>query len=121
MNKKFYIYQIKNDADYLFCAFEYAVNSGGIQKEDYEKIYEGDMAGGWTLEDLFYIFNADIPEDFKGRSMSISDIVIIEDNGKKKAYYVDLIGFKEVDFMEDSDEWFCYFGNIMSKDANEEP
>ena len=58
MNKKFYIYQIKNDADYLFCAFEYAVNSGGIQKEDYEKIYEGDMAGGWTLEDLFYIFNA---------------------------------------------------------------
>ena len=121
MNKKFYIYQIKNDADYLFCAFEYAVNSGGIQKEDYEKVYEGDMAGGWALEDLFYIFNADIPEDFKGRSMSISDIVIIEDNGKKKAYYVDLIGFKEVDFMEDSDEWFCYFGNIMSKDANEEP
>ena len=40
MNKKFYIYQIKNDANYLFCAFEYAVNSGGIQKEDYEKAGE---------------------------------------------------------------------------------
>ena len=45
------------------------------------------------LEDIFRVFNIAFPEDYKGRSLSVSDIVEID--GDK--YYVDSIGFKKFD------------------------
>lgn len=49
-----------------------------------------------VLNDLYYIFNCDIPKDFRGTSMSISDIVVLYKDGKVASYYVDDIGFTKL-------------------------
>ena len=63
-------------------------------------MYEGDFtefeqAGstiGEQLEALYTKFNMERPADFKGHSLSVSDVVVIKD----KPYYVDSFGFKEL-------------------------
>lgn len=51
---------------------------------------------GETLEDIYRRFNIDHPEDFKGHSLSVSDVVVLHGNGADTAYYVDSIGFQEL-------------------------
>ena len=49
---------------------------------EYQKVYEGEIEGGnseyFILEDLFSIFNVNHPEDFKGHSLSVSDVVELD-------------------------------------------
>lgn len=50
-----------------------------------------------VLDNIYEIFNESRPVDFKGHSLSVSDVVVINEIGKKEtAYYVDNFGFKEV-------------------------
>lgn len=62
----------------------------------YDKMYEADVSmlsgksTGEKLESAFYVFNQERPEDFKGHSLSVSDVVVLDDT----AYYVDSVGFK---------------------------
>ena len=94
---KFKLYQIKDveNCSYSFLGFKDAKQTG-FTLDDYEVVYEGEVKikpdVHAMLETIFYIFNCRRPEDFKGRSMSISDVV--ELNGK--AYYCDSFGFKEI-------------------------
>lgn len=78
-----------------------------IYPDDYELVYSGNvsdklmpeienMSDEQILDRLFYIFNLEHPEDYRGRSMSVSDIIVLNRNGIKKAYYVDGIGFRDV-------------------------
>ena len=69
----------------------------------YSAVYEGSLNGtgsGKTtmevLDGLFEKFNIAHPDDFRGHSMSVSDIVVLQENGAEKAYYVDSLGFQEV-------------------------
>ena len=48
------------------------------------------------LEDIYTRFNIDHPKDFKGHSLSVSDIVVLHQNGGNTAHYVDSIGFQNV-------------------------
>ncbi|MFR3004328.1 MAG: YodL domain-containing protein [Blautia faecis] len=48
------------------------------------------------LESVFEKFNLDRPEDFKGHSLSVSDIVAIRENGAVSCYYCDSICFQEL-------------------------
>lgn len=48
------------------------------------------------LEDLYTKFNIDRPADFKGHSLSVSDIVALKVNGEVSSHYVDSIGFAEL-------------------------
>lgn len=48
------------------------------------------------LEYLFQEFNVAQPKDYKGRSMSVSDVVILRRNRENKIYFVDSIGFKKL-------------------------
>lgn len=53
------------------------------------------------LESVYARFNIDRPEDFKGHSLSVSDIVAIKEAGQISCYYVDSIGFQELpDFIK---------------------
>jgi hypothetical protein len=57
-----------------------------------------------NLDAIFEKFNIDQPEDFRGYSLSVSDVIVIKHSDLVKAYYVDAIGFKEIpDFLEGSD------------------
>ena len=68
----------------------------------YKKVYEalGDYSS-FALEDIYYIFNMDIPGDFTGHSLSVGDVVVIGSGDDEKAYFVDSIGFADVpDFVK---------------------
>ena len=98
----FEIYQLKKSDDNIYIRFESLERLAELgQKPDfsnYDKIYEGDMSTinargdtvGDKLEAVFVKFNLDCPEDFKGHSLSVSDVVVMDD----KAYYVDTVGFQ---------------------------
>lgn len=55
------------------------------------------------LEGLYSKFNVDHPEDFRGHSLSVSDIVALKTDSVVSYHYVDSIGFKELyGFMPDN-------------------
>lgn len=97
------IYQLKSGEETRDIRFQsYADIAKAGKKPDfanYEKVYEGNAADlngnlGEKMESLFEKFNLERPEDFKGHSLSVSDVVVLED----KACYVDVIGFR---YLED--------------------
>ena len=91
------IYQIPAtaDVDYYFRSYEAA--KGKLQSADYQRSYAGMYAKENSLEDLWAKHNSDHrPFAHRMRSMSVSDIVVLTQGGKKTAYYADSIGFKEV-------------------------
>ena len=50
-----------------------------------------------SLDGLYERFNIDRPRDFTGHSMSVGDIIVVNDKGNLTAYFVDSISFKELD------------------------
>ena len=51
----------------------------------------------WLLEMIFQKLNVgEKPEGYFGRSLSVSDIVVLNQSGERKAFFVDRIGFKEL-------------------------
>ena len=91
------IYQIPAIADVDYCFRPYAEAKGKLQNADYQRSYAGMYAKGNSLEDLWAKHNRDSrPFAHRMRSMSVSDIVVLTQGGKKTAYYADTIGFKEV-------------------------
>ena len=92
---KYKIKQIKDveNCEYSFKYYDQCKDK--IDLKDYEVVYEGELdylGMPDALEELFKIFNIKRPKDFKGRSMSISDIVEVDG----KNYYCDDIGWKEL-------------------------
>lgn len=82
-----------------------------IDSTIYDKVFEGEV-NCFTLEKLYEIFNREHPAGYKGRSMSVSDVVEIVDGmtGKSYFHFCDSFGFKEVSFEPDKtqiSERFC--------------
>ena len=95
----FTIYQLKDDVpvDFHFRPLEEIQGKGlAVDPANYEKIYTAPLTPGTTLEGIFEKFNIDRPEDFKGHSLSVSDVVVLHQNGRDTAHYTDSIGFVEV-------------------------
>ena len=63
---------------------------------NYNRVYAGKLKQGTTLEDLYTRFNLQRPEDYRGHSMSVSDLVILNRDGESQAFYCDRIGFLDV-------------------------
>lgn len=99
------IYQIDLDRDSDGVAFEpYGSlsryqNSPDVNPALYDRVFEGEVDAS-DIEDIYRIFNTEKPEDYKGRSMSVSDVVEIvkSDDIRPGFYYCDSIGFKPVPF-----------------------
>ena len=73
-----------------------------IDSSIYDCVFDGEIDGS-TLEDAFATFNFDHPDGYKGRSMSVSDVLVTEiEDGKLAAYFCDSIGFAHVDFDMDA-------------------
>ncbi len=62
----------------------------------YDSVYKGTLEPGMTLDSLFDRFNVDRPEDFKGHSLSVSDVIAVTDEHGKTAWFVDSIGFTQL-------------------------
>lgn len=103
----FGIYQLKKDhkfdlVRFLPCDF---MEKHGVEaiKSNYNLIYVGKLTEGLSLDDIFFIFNADRPEDFHGHSLSVSDVVVLHENGRNLAYYVEPVGFLGIDYFLEPD------------------
>ena len=99
--RTFGIYQIKDDSpgeNYAFMNMSFIESHGmQIKKEDYKLVYVGEFLGNMSLDDIFERFNIDRPEDFRGHSLSVSDIVVLNDGEKVTAHFVDSISFEQLD------------------------
>ena len=100
----FLIYQIRRGGEldaYRFMNYDY-LQSKGVTPErgGYDAIYTGGLAdygdNKTNLDMIYQRFNVDHPADFKGRSLSVSDIVALKQNGVVSCHYVDSIGFREL-------------------------
>lgn len=95
------IYQLKPDIsnhDIAFMPLDYLKEKGiEVDRKRYELVYRGTVADGTDILDRLYLkFNIDQPADFRGHSLSVSDVVVIHRSNFTTAYYVDKIGFTEV-------------------------
>ena len=96
----FSIYQIKGGdetRDFRFEPYDRLQAAGNVvDRANYELVYSAPLAPGTSLEDIYTRFNIDHPKDFKGHSLSVSDVVVLHQDGQDAAHYVDSFGYKEV-------------------------
>ena len=96
----FSIYQLKGGNETLDHRFEPldSIHRNGlsVKPENYELVYEAPMTAKDNLESIYTRFNVDRPADFTGHSLSVSDIVVLHQDGKDTAHYCDRAGFSEV-------------------------
>ena len=96
----FSIYQLKpgdSTLDYRFEPLDAIRNNGlSVKPENYEQVYTAPLTAKDDLESIYTRFNIDRPADFKGHSLSVSDIVVLHQDGKDTAHYCDRAGFSEV-------------------------
>ena len=96
----FSIYQLKDGdgmRDYHFEPYDRLQAAGlSVEAANYNLIYAAELTPGTSLEDIYTRFNIDHPKDFRGHSLSVSDIVVLHQNGEDTAHYVDSFGYKEV-------------------------
>ena len=104
----FSIYQVPADPDgrdFRYRSYEELQAAGlAVDRKNYELVYTAPLDGKTTLENIYRTFNTDDrPADFRGHSLSVSDVVVINRGGKEEAHYCDSIGFTPVpEFMQES-------------------
>ena len=102
---EFSIYQINTDRDDNRVCFlgldtlERFLHSKAVNPALYDRVYDGKLDCN-SLETIYEKFNIDHPSDYKGRSLSVSDVVEIRESDtlEKGFYFVDSIGFKQIPF-----------------------
>ena len=101
---KMRLYQIDLERDIERLAFmNYEKAKGKMDCGSYDRVFDGEVPCN-DLEEVFEMFNIDMPDGYAGRSMSVSDVVEITegtDKAKPGFYFCDSCGFKEIDFVSE--------------------
>ena len=96
----FTIYQLKGGdqtRDFRFEPYDRLQAAGlAVDPANYAHIYTAPLESGMSLEGIFERFNLDHPKDFKGHSLSVSDVVVLHQSGQDTAHYVDSFGYRQV-------------------------
>ena len=96
----FSIYQLKHGDETRDLRFEpydrLQATGNSVDRANYERVYSAELTPGTSLEDIYTRFNIDHPKDFKGHSLSVSDVVVLHQNVQDAAHYVDSFGYKSV-------------------------
>ena len=91
------VYQVKETPEYRHVRFRsYAkLKSEGkeVKAENYQQVYIGRIQPGETPADIKTRLQKQRPKNFKGHSIGCSDVIVLTDDGKTTAYYVDKDGF----------------------------
>ncbi len=104
---KYSIYQVKRGEEYSRLSFnswnELKKFNLPFDKNNYEEVYGGYVSDvsrsqgrGVILDNIYTKFNIDRPEDFRGHSLSVGDVIVLEDNNVSSAFYVDSYGMADV-------------------------
>ena len=90
--------------------------------EDYEILYRGNLPIGKRsipqpelLEQLYQKFNCAQPMDYHGNSLSVSDVILLNQAGKISAHYVDSIGFRELSGFQNKQERSSVLSQLKAK------
>ena len=103
---KIKVYQINHDRDKPIRAYQSLrslqrlFGSKEIVSDRYDKVFDGEVDCK-TLDDVYRKFNLDHPTDYRGRSLSVSDVVEVVEpvsDLKKGFYFCDECSFEKVDF-----------------------
>ena len=105
----FSIYQLKRGdetRDFRFEPYDRLQATGlAVDPANYDLIYTAPLAPDMSLDDIFTRFNIDHPADFKGHSLSVSDVVVLHQAGQDTAHYVDSVGYQQVpEFLREQQE-----------------
>ena len=109
------IYQLKPDPQYHSLRFaslselrslgrrdgNHADAALGVTESRYDLIYSGVLSPALAacrtpeaiLEGLYTRFNLSRPDDFRGHSLSVRDVIALNLNGQTECYYTDSFGF----------------------------
>ena len=104
---KYAIYQVKRGEEYARLSFnswnELKKFNISFDKNNYEEVYGGYVSDvsrsqgrGVILDNIYTKFNIDRPEDFRGHSLSVGDVIVLEENNGSSAFYVDSYGMVDV-------------------------
>lgn len=104
---KYAIFQVKRGDEYSRLSFnswnELKKFNLPFDKNNYEEVYGGYVSDvsrsqgrGVILDNIYTKFNIDQPEDFRGHSLSVGDVIVLEDNNVSSAFYVDSYGMADV-------------------------
>lgn len=94
------IWQLKPDVDVMmkFTSYkEMTERFGELDPNKYNLVYDGQI-GSNDLEAIWIKFNTQHPPGYTGHSLSISDVIELYNHNGSEYYYVDRIGFKQIDF-----------------------
>jgi len=113
---RFGIYQVRDGGEarkYLFASTEELESQGlNINRDNYQLVYTAPFTDRIeylsdrypVLNKIFHDFNVERPDDFHGRSVSVSDIILLKWGGQTSAHFVDSFGFVEVDGFLNNDK-----------------
>lgn len=109
LERKVDIYQLVDTEEnhrIMFSSYEWAQRAGiQITSKRYEKVYSCERERNYPLEAIYQEFNINHPADYRAHSLSVSDVVVITQDGVTTAYYVDDFGYQELpQFFADSEE-----------------
>ena len=118
----FSIYQLKRGdetRDLRFEPYDRLTAAGhAVDPANYDLIYSAPLAPGTSLEDIFTRFNLDHPKDFKGHSLSVSDVVVLHQNGQDTAHYVDSIGYRQTPEFLQPQNYLKHVEDIVEQNDN---
>ena len=90
---QFAVYQVKEDAAYRHLRFrsydELLQNRLKVDVANYQQVYLSQMAPGDTAEIITQRFRTKLPRSFKGHTISVSDVIVINRAGEVSSYFVD--------------------------------
>ncbi len=118
----FSIYQLKRGdetRDLRFEPYDRLTAAGhAVDPANYDLIYSAPLVPGTSLKDIFTRFNIDHPKDFKGHSLSVSDVVVLHQNGQDTAHYVDSIGYRQTPEFLQPQNYLKHVEDIVEQNDN---
>ena len=118
----FSIYQLKRGdetRDLRFEPYDRLTAAGhAVDPANYDLIYSAPLAPGTSLEAIFTRFNIDHPKDFKGHSLSVSDVVVLHQNRQDTAHYVDSIGYRQTPEFLQPQNYLKHVEDIVEQNDN---
>ncbi len=94
------IFQLDANSDKCFVGYD-NLSDKNISQSDYTCVYVGPL-NTHSPDDIFSKFNTMLPKNYEGRSLSVSDVIVMHQNSEDKVYYVDSFGFKELKNFKDA-------------------
>lgn len=108
--------------DQLFMGMDELRETGiTVTADQYQCVYSSRSLSNENMDAIYSVFNDNPPADYKAHSLSVGDVVIMNQDGGMKAYFVDRFGFQELpEFVEERKQILGIESDVQTKDILEE-